>query len=277
MKKAAKASAHFVKQHAATIASVAVGVVVFAGCTAATGGVGVIGCAALAGAAANGVGYMMSDGPKSVGGFLGSVAVGAATGALGGAAGGLAAGAAGRLLAGVGGRVVQGAAQGTAGGAAEGAVGYGISCASSEEGCSVSGAAKVTAIGAATGGIFGAAAGKFATRNAWTQAYKLKPGQKLQNDAGDPDELFREIATVHIKLANPKTFHWWHHAVPSKGRWQARETPVMRGRFTGQRVVQAARDCPRWCRPVGCTPASGSGLLLSTPAADRAAAASTVS
>ncbi|MFF9626852.1 LamG-like jellyroll fold domain-containing protein [Streptomyces griseosporeus] len=161
VKKAAKATANFVKQHAATIASVATGVVVFAGCTAITAGAGAIGCAALAGAAANGVGYMMSDGPKSVGGFLGAVAIGGLTGALGGAAGGLASGAVGRLLAGVGGKVVQGAAMGAAGGAAEGAVGYGVSCAASEEGCSASGAAKATAIGAVTGGVFGAAASKF--------------------------------------------------------------------------------------------------------------------
>ncbi|WKX09807.1 LamG-like jellyroll fold domain-containing protein [Streptomyces sp. NL15-2K] len=165
VKKAAKASANFVKQHAATIVSVAVGVVVFAGCTAATAGAGVIGCAALAGAAANGVGYLMSDGPKSVGGFLGAVAIGAATGALGGAAGGAASGAVGRLLAGVGGKVAQGAAMGAAGGAAEGAVGYGVSCAASEEGCSASGAAKASAVGAVTGGVFGAAVSKYGPKS----------------------------------------------------------------------------------------------------------------
>ncbi|MFF3845016.1 LamG-like jellyroll fold domain-containing protein [Streptomyces sp. NPDC002328] len=168
VKKAAKASANYVKQHAATIASVAVGVVVFAGCTGATMGGGVVACAALAGAAANGVGYMMSDGPKSVGGLLGSMAIGAATGALGGAAGGAAAGAVGRLLAGVGGKVAQGAAMGAAGGAAEGAVGYGISCAASEEGCSASGAAKATATGAVVGGLFGAAASKYGRKTCGT-------------------------------------------------------------------------------------------------------------
>ncbi|WP_244317354.1 LamG-like jellyroll fold domain-containing protein [Streptomyces bauhiniae] len=160
-----KATSKFVKQHAATIASVAVGVAVFAGCTAATWGVGAVGCAALAGAAANGVGYMLSDGPKTVGGFLGSVAIGAATGALGGAAGGAASGAVGRLLAGVGGKALQGAAMGAAGGAAEGAVGYGVSCASSQEGCSASGAAKASAVGAATGGVFGAVAGKYGRKS----------------------------------------------------------------------------------------------------------------
>jgi hypothetical protein len=110
----------------------------------------------------------MSDGPKSVGGFLGAVAVGGLTGALGGAAGGAASGAVGRLLAGVGGKTAQGAAMGAAGGAAEGAVGYGISCAASEEGCSVAGAAKATAVGAVTGGVFGAAASKFPRKNGCT-------------------------------------------------------------------------------------------------------------
>ncbi|MFI1291034.1 LamG-like jellyroll fold domain-containing protein [Streptomyces sp. NPDC020792] len=165
VKKAAKASANYVKQHAATIVSVAVGVAVFAGCTAATAGAGVIGCAALAGAAANGVGYLMSDGPKTVGGFLGAVAIGGAAGALGGAAGGAAAGAVGRLLANVGSKVVQGAAIGAAGGAAEGAVGYGTSCIASEEGCSASGAAKATALGAVTGGVFGAAVSKYGPKS----------------------------------------------------------------------------------------------------------------
>ncbi|MFC3578469.1 LamG-like jellyroll fold domain-containing protein [Streptomyces yaanensis] len=170
VQKAAKATANYVKQHAATIVSVAVGVGVFAVCTGATFGGGAIGCAALAGAVANGVGYMMSDGPKSVGGFLGAVAIGGITGALGGAAGGAASGAVGRLLANVGGKVATGAAMGAAGGAAEGAVGYGISCAASEEGCSASGAAKATALGAATGGVFGAVAGKVSGCHSFTGA-----------------------------------------------------------------------------------------------------------
>ncbi|WP_226962683.1 MULTISPECIES: LamG-like jellyroll fold domain-containing protein [unclassified Streptomyces] len=178
VKKAAKATANFVKKHAGTIASVAVGVAVFAGCTALTAGVGAIGCAALAGAAANGVGYMMSDGPKSVGGFLGAVGVGALTGALGGAAGGAVSGAVGRLLANTGGRVAQGAAMGAAGGAAEGAVGYGVTCAASEEGCSAKGAATATAVGAVSGGIFGAAAGRFGPKS------KPQPGQSSSNGPG---------------------------------------------------------------------------------------------
>ncbi|WP_329401831.1 LamG-like jellyroll fold domain-containing protein [Streptomyces melanogenes] len=160
VKKAAKATANFVKQHASTIASVATGVAVFAGCTALTAGAGAIGCAALAGAAANAVGYAMSDGPKTLGGFLGAAALGAVTGVIGGAAGGLAAGAASRLLGGIASNAIRGGIQGAVGGMAEGAASYGVTCGVSEEGCSVSGVAKATAIGAATGGIFGAAAGK---------------------------------------------------------------------------------------------------------------------
>ncbi|MGW1929527.1 LamG-like jellyroll fold domain-containing protein [Streptomyces sp. NPDC001919] len=181
VKKAAKATANFVKQHAGAIASVATGLVVFAGCTALTAGVGAIGCAALAGAAANGVGYLMSDGPKSVGGFLGTVALGAATGALGGAVGGMAAGAAGRLLQGVGGKIAQGAAQGAAGGAAEGAVSYGVSCVGSEEGCSVAGVAKATATGAAVGGLFGAAASKFGRKGCTPHSFTGLTGVVMAN------------------------------------------------------------------------------------------------
>ncbi|MFE5734003.1 LamG-like jellyroll fold domain-containing protein [Streptomyces sp. NPDC056528] len=157
VKKAAKATANFVKQHASTIASVAVGIAVFAGCTAITAGVGAIGCAALAGAAGNAVGYAMSDGPKTLGGFALAVGVGALTGAVGGVAGRFAANAAGKLLSGTLGRVVSGAAEGVTDGAVGGAVEYGTSCVNSEEGCSVGGAAKATAIGAAMGGAFGAA------------------------------------------------------------------------------------------------------------------------
>ncbi|MFD6248862.1 Hint domain-containing protein, partial [Streptomyces roseolus] len=156
VKKAAKATANFVKQHASTIASVATGIAVFAGCTAITAGVGAVGCAALAGAAANGVGYMMSDGPKSVGGFLGAVAIGAVTGAAGGVGGRLAASAAGKLLSGTAGKIATNAAEEAGSEALTGAVEYGTSCVNSEEGCSVAGAAKAATIGAVMGGAFGA-------------------------------------------------------------------------------------------------------------------------
>ncbi|MGW7363622.1 LamG-like jellyroll fold domain-containing protein [Streptomyces sp. NPDC054841] len=186
VKKAAKASANWVKHHAADIASIAAGVAVFAGCTALTAGAGAIACGALAGAVANGVGYMMSDGPKTLGGFLGSVGMGLATGAVGGAVGGFAAGAAGRLMAGVGGKGAQGAAQGAAGGAAESAVGYGVSCANSEEGCSVSGVAKATAVGAAVGGIFGAAASKFGRKGCTPHSFTGRTGVLMANGMTKP-------------------------------------------------------------------------------------------
>ncbi|WP_457459620.1 LamG-like jellyroll fold domain-containing protein [Streptomyces sp. TE5632] len=186
VKKAAKASANFVKQHAATIVSVAVGVAVFTGCTAGSFGVGVIGCAALAGAAANGVGYLMSDGPKTLGGLAGAVAIGGVTGAAGGVVGGAASGAVGRLLANAGGKVAQGAAMGAAGGAAEGAVGYGISCAASDEGCSASGAAKATAVGAVAGGIFGAAASKFGRKGCTPHSFTGSTGVLMANALTKP-------------------------------------------------------------------------------------------
>jgi large repetitive protein len=78
-----KAAASFVKKHAATIAAIAVGVVVFAGCTALTGGVAVIGCGALAGVAAS----MVTQGAKCYDGQQGACTAGsfaeAATRALG--------------------------------------------------------------------------------------------------------------------------------------------------------------------------------------------------
>ncbi|MFE6851736.1 LamG-like jellyroll fold domain-containing protein [Streptomyces sp. NPDC057674] len=201
VKKAAKATANFVKQHAGAIASVATGLVVFAGCTALTAGVGAIGCAALAGAAANGVGYLMSDGPKSVGGFLGTVALGAATGALGGAVGGMAAGAAGRLLQGVGGKIAQGAAQGAAGGAAEGAVSYGVSCVASEEGCSVAGVAKATATGAVVGGLFGAAASKFGRKGCTPHSFTGLTGVVMANAKAKP--ISEVVVGDYVLTAEP--------------------------------------------------------------------------
>ncbi|MFD7320817.1 LamG-like jellyroll fold domain-containing protein [Streptomyces sp. NPDC059875] len=194
VKKAAKATANFVKQHASTIASVATGIAVFAGCTAITAGVGAVGCAALAGAAANGVGYMMSDGPKSIGGFLGAVAIGAVTGAATAGLGGLAAGATGRLLSGVGGRVASGAARDAAEGAVEGAVEYGTSCINSEEGCSVAGAAKATAVGAATGGVFGAAG---SARGPKSKAGPTPDAQPAPQPAGGGACPIRRGSTPH--------------------------------------------------------------------------------
>ncbi|MFE3494290.1 LamG-like jellyroll fold domain-containing protein [Streptomyces sp. NPDC059175] len=213
VKKAAKATANFVKQHASTIASVAVGVAVFAGCTAATAGAGAIGCAALAGAAGNMVGYALSDGPKTLGGFIGAGVLGAVTGVVGGAAGGLAAGAAGRLLSGLASNAVRGGIQGAVGGAAEGAVSYGVTCATSEEGCSASGAAKAAAIGAGTGGVFGAAAGKLSkgchsftgstsvvlASGATKAIAKVKPGDYvLTAEPGKKTKEAHKVTKVHV-------------------------------------------------------------------------------
>ncbi|MFJ2566940.1 LamG-like jellyroll fold domain-containing protein [Streptomyces sp. NPDC087568] len=201
VKKAAKASANYVKQHAATIVSVAVGVAAFAGCTAMTWGVGALGCAAIAGAVANGVGYLMSDGPKSVGGLAGSMVIGAAAGYLGGVVGGAAAGAMGRLLGNLGGKALQGAAMGAAGGAAEGAVGYGTSCIASEEGCSASGAAKASALGAATGGVFGAALSKYGRKGCTPHSFTGNTGVLMANAMTKP--ISQVKVGDHVLTAEP--------------------------------------------------------------------------
>ena len=84
VKKAATATVAFVKHHAAAITSIVVGIAVFAGCEAVTVGVGSIGCAALAGAAANMASYAVTaaqTGHFSVGGLLMAGATGAIVGA----------------------------------------------------------------------------------------------------------------------------------------------------------------------------------------------------
>jgi hypothetical protein len=85
VKKAATATVSFVKHRAALITSIVVGAVVFAGCEAATAGVGTVGCAALAGAAANMASYAVTaaqTGHFSVTGFLMAGVTDAVTGAL---------------------------------------------------------------------------------------------------------------------------------------------------------------------------------------------------
>jgi RHS repeat-associated protein len=100
VKKAATKTVQFIKHHAAAITGIVVGIAVFAGCEAATVGVGTIGCAALAGAASNMASYAVTaaqTGRFSVTGLLMSGVTGAVTGALtagllegaGGLAGGL--------------------------------------------------------------------------------------------------------------------------------------------------------------------------------------------
>ncbi|QIY96386.2 LamG-like jellyroll fold domain-containing protein [Streptomyces sp. S1D4-11] len=92
--KAAKATATFVKHHAAAITSFVVSTAVFAGCEAFTAGLGTIGCAAAAGAAGSLVeqGFKCAEnggGDCSAGAFGESALEGAVSGAVGGALGSL--------------------------------------------------------------------------------------------------------------------------------------------------------------------------------------------
>ncbi|MYS21865.1 RHS repeat-associated core domain-containing protein [Streptomyces sp. DvalAA-14] len=91
---AAKTAATYTKNHAAAITSFVVSTAVFAGCEAATVGVGTIGCAAIAGAAGSLVdqGFACADqggAACSAGAFAGAAVTGAVAGALGGALGSL--------------------------------------------------------------------------------------------------------------------------------------------------------------------------------------------
>jgi RHS repeat-associated protein len=99
--RAATATAKFVQHHAGTIASVVVGVAVFAGCEAATVGVGSVGCAVLAGAAAGAAGNLADVAAGNTKFSLRGLAVSTGMGALTGwATAGL-----GSALSGVAGRV----------------------------------------------------------------------------------------------------------------------------------------------------------------------------
>ncbi|MEV0794771.1 DNRLRE domain-containing protein [Kribbella sp. NPDC050459] len=76
---ASSAVGDFVVEHKATIAGVATGIAVGAGCMAATGGAGSVGCAALAGAAGSAVQNALDEkADHSVGGYAKSMAGGAA-------------------------------------------------------------------------------------------------------------------------------------------------------------------------------------------------------
>ena len=122
VRKAVTATVAFVKHHAAAITSLVVGVTAFAGCEAATLGVGSVGCAAIAGALGNMAGYAVTaaqTGHFSAGGLLMS----GVTGALAGAAtAGLLEGAAG-LAGGLLGSAAEDAADGLADGALADAAG----------------------------------------------------------------------------------------------------------------------------------------------------------
>ncbi|NUS09891.1 MAG: Teneurin-1 [Streptomyces sp.] len=92
--KAVKTAATYTKNHAAAITSFVVSTAVFAGCEAATVGVGSIGCAAIAGAAGSLVeqGFACADqggAACSAGAFAASAVTGAVAGAVGGALGSL--------------------------------------------------------------------------------------------------------------------------------------------------------------------------------------------
>lgn len=78
---AATAVGEFVVEHKAVIAGIATGIVVYAGCTGATVGGGVVACAAVAGAAGSAVENALDDdADQSVGGYAKSMAGGAAMG-----------------------------------------------------------------------------------------------------------------------------------------------------------------------------------------------------
>ncbi|GAA4604612.1 RHS repeat-associated protein [Actinoplanes octamycinicus] len=87
-----KATAEFVDKHQADIVGVAAGIAAGAACTVATGGAGVVGCAAVGGAAASAATYawktkVQKQGEFSWAGLAKQTATGAVTGALLGAAG----------------------------------------------------------------------------------------------------------------------------------------------------------------------------------------------
>ncbi|MER7753210.1 LamG-like jellyroll fold domain-containing protein [Kitasatospora sp. NPDC097643] len=167
----------YVKDHAATIASFAVSAAVFMGCeavvTVATGGTlsvpGAMACGALAGAASG----LVDQGAKCLGGQQGACSVGnfaqaAGLGALGGAVGGGIGGAlggkiaqsvVGKLLPRAVSTVLEEAAIGGISGAATGALNYGVTCGSSQTGCSWSGAGNAAVSGAVDGAVGGAAGG----------------------------------------------------------------------------------------------------------------------
>ncbi|WP_326954014.1 LamG-like jellyroll fold domain-containing protein [Amycolatopsis sp. NBC_01286] len=164
---AASAASHvatFVKDHASTIAGIAAGVLVGAACTAATLGIGAVGCAAIGGAVGGAVSYGMDCSKAhncSVGGAVEAVGLGALGGALGA---GLAGPLGGKLVAeALDGVLPQAATQGLIGagaGAVSGGVtalaGYGMNCGRD---CSVGGALSAAGSGALAGGVGGAAFG----------------------------------------------------------------------------------------------------------------------
>jgi hypothetical protein len=166
--KAVSATSSFIKHHAASIAQIAVGAGVFIGCSALTGGLGTIGCAALAGAAASGVSYGESCSSSKNGctvlGAVESIGIGAVGGVVGGALAGPLGGklvdeALDGLLPDFVGSALVGGYSGGGAGATTGALDYASSCSSSASGCSWSGLGSATGRGAIQGTITGGIAG----------------------------------------------------------------------------------------------------------------------
>ncbi|MFF4599833.1 LamG-like jellyroll fold domain-containing protein [Amycolatopsis sp. NPDC001319] len=163
----ASAASHvgsFVKDHASTIAGVVAGVVVGAACTAATLGIGAVGCAALGGAIGGAVSYGLdchSQGNCSVLGAVEAVGLGAIGGALGA---GIAGSLGGRLIAdALDGVLPEAATQGLVGGLSgagsggvTGGLDYALHCSGS---CSLGGGLRAAGAGALAGGAGGAAFG----------------------------------------------------------------------------------------------------------------------
>ncbi|WP_232241240.1 LamG-like jellyroll fold domain-containing protein [Kutzneria sp. 744] len=209
-KKAVATAATFVKNHASTIAGIAVGIGVGLACTAATGAVGVIGCAALAGAAGNAVSYAMDCQAShncSVGGAVEAVGLGALGGALGA---GLAGPLGGKLVANaledvmpkLAASALVGLGSGAGAGAVTSAVGYGMSCGSSSDGCSLSGAASAVGSGAMWGGLIGGIAGGLTSGSgepspATAESESAGASAERPSSAGKEEESPSCATTVH--------------------------------------------------------------------------------
>ena len=193
-KKAVATAAAFVKNHASTIAGIAVGIGVGLACTAATGGTAVVACAALGGAAGNAVSYAMDCSQShtcSVGGAVEAVGLGALGGAL-----------TGGLMDSVGGKLVSmaledimpkvaasalvGMGSGAISGATTAAVGYGMSCGSSKDGCSLSGAGSAVGDGAMWGGLIGGLFGGLAPGKTSAATAEADASGAAREPAGEP-------------------------------------------------------------------------------------------
>ncbi len=229
------ATTAFVKDHAADIASFAVGTVVFFGCEAVLGAftmgvgavAGAVACGALSGAISSAVSYGMTT-PRdqwSFGGFAGAAAIGAVTGAVGSFAGAVGAkllGPVGTALANrlgpvVGGAVI-GAGLGAVSGAAAGAVGgaatYAIGCVGGQQ-CTMEGLGQSTldgmVSGAKTGAMTGAASGALAgyrSQKAGSGCGHSFAGTTLVLLADGGTKAIKDIKLGdRVKTTDPRTGH----------------------------------------------------------------------